>query len=80
MSESSTVSVNTLASVFTVCGTNSDDAQAEIVSMMVNGMSAEDALNVLLAQAAAPCSNLAASQNPSGGQLDTSQGALTSGS
>ena len=53
MSESSAASARTLQSVFTVSGTNSDDAQSRIVSMMEGGvMSAEDALHILLNQAA----------------------------
>ena len=80
MSESSAKSANTHMSVFSVFGTNSDDAQAEVMAMMASGMSAEDALNVLLVQATAPGGSLAASQDPSGSYLAAGQGAITSGS
>ena len=76
MSESSAASARTLQSVFTVSGTNSDDAQSQIVSMMGNGLTAGDALNMLLNQAA----NTPAPSPPGGNLAATNAAALTSGS
>ena len=62
--------------MFTVSGTNSDDAQSQIVSMMGNGgLTAEDALNILLNQAV----NTPASNPPGGNLAATNTAALTSG-
>lgn len=58
MSESSAKSTDTNVSVFSMSGTTSDDAQAEVFAMMASG-SAEQALDILLTQAASPGPQLA---------------------
>ena len=59
-----------------IFGTNSDDAQSQIISMMGNGMTAEDALNLLLTQA----TNTPTPGPPGGNLAATNVMALTSGS
>ena len=77
MSESSAASARTLQSVFTVSGTNSDDAQSRIVSLMEGGvMSAEEALHIMLNQQV----NIPPTGPPGSDHALTEPTALTSGS
>ena len=77
MSESSAASAHTHGSVFTVSGTNSDDAQSRIVSLMESGvMTAEEALRIMLEQQV----NMPPSRPPGSDPALTQPTAISSGS
>ena len=60
MLEGSAKSADANVSLFSMSGTRSDDARADVTAMVATGMTAEQALDILLAQAAAPGPQLGA--------------------